>query len=143
MRLWMTCLTLALFAGLFVATATAEDKEDAKSKAEEKNKQAIAKLFERLDSDNDGKISKEEFRKMMDTRLQGKAIGDKIGDRLGSLMDNMFSRLDADKDGYLTKEELEKMAGSFQGKAGDKFGADLKEKLKGLREKFKKRGSDD
>src|SRR5947207_678054 len=75
------------------------------------------KIFEFLDADKDGKLTKEEFKKITEKLAelgQGKLkdkpeLLEKIGERL-------FEKLDADKDGTISKEEFKK----FGELAGDR-----------------------
>ncbi len=119
----MMVLTLG-FAGMSVF---AEEEKKANPK--------IGEQFDKMDTDKDGKISKEEFSKFFEG-LKDKLPkgGDKIGDKLGGFSDKIFERLDADKDGKLTKEEFEKFGGGLGGLGEGKFD---KEKLKDLFDKLK------
>lgn len=106
---------LALFAAALLFAAPAAFAADEK-KADEKKagKFDRTKLFDTMDADGDGKVTKEEFKKGMEKlaeKLKEKA-GDKSGAMLeklgGQLADKAFEKLDADGDGKLTREEFEK-----------------------------------
>lgn len=92
-----------------------------------------AKMFEKMDADGDGKVTKEEFKKYRETasaQLKDKVKNEKIAGMLDSVLDKLFEKMDADGDGKVTKEEFEKFqpAGNLD-----------QEKLKGIIEKFKKK----
>jgi hypothetical protein len=99
--------------GLLCGTAavTADDKKPEPTKPDAKGKLGKldkAKLFEKLDADGDGKVTKEEFKKFADQikdRLKGKGKGDKLPELFG---EKMFEKMDKDGDGKVTKEEFEK-----------------------------------
>jgi Ca2+-binding EF-hand superfamily protein len=82
---------LALSAGLLLASSG--DAADGNKKKGKRDPQAILK---RLDSNNDGKLSKEEFSKI------GK------GDN-ATRADKRFGKLDANSDGSLSADELKKI----------------------------------
>lgn len=92
-----------------------------------------AKMFEKMDANGDGKVTKEEYKKYREqasAQLKEKAKNEKLAGLLDSVLDKLFEKMDADGDGKITKEEFEK----FQ-PAG---GLD-QDKLKGILEKFKKK----
>ena len=101
------------FAGT-VATAFADDEKKAEepTKPDAKGKLANrdqSKMFERMDADKDGKVTKEEFKKFRETLAE--KMKDKLpggAGMLDKLFDGMFEKMDADKDGILTKDEFEK-----------------------------------
>lgn len=69
----------------FLGTFTINGQSDQKQRPQERP--TTNELFEQMDADEDGKLSKKEVK--------------------GPLK-NDFSRIDTNEDGYLTKEELEK-----------------------------------
>lgn len=126
-------MTRKLFAAALLclccaATADADDDKKAK-KAANFDK---AKLFERIDADKDGKVTKDEYKKFFDTlaeKMKDAGKGEKIAGKLGDVADKSFEKMDADKDGKITKDEFEKADGF-----GDKIDP---EKLKKLIQKIK------
>lgn len=83
-----------------------DDAPAAKGKAAKVDK---AKLFEKLDANADGKISKDEFTKWTDgikEKLKEKGgKGEKIAD---AMTGKMFEKMDANADGEVSKDEFEK-----------------------------------
>jgi hypothetical protein len=140
-------LSLGLLSAMILCTgALAADDNDNKPKKGKgklrdtwgKRKIDNDKLFGKLDADKDGKLTREEFRKVFE-HLAPNPILEKLGDRRDALADRMFDRLDKDKDGKLTKEEFKE----FNGVGGNRDLGDLKdklEKLKELKDKFGKKG---
>jgi Ca2+-binding EF-hand superfamily protein len=118
----------ALLCALCTATANADDEK----KAAKFDK---AKLFERIDADKDGKVTKDEYKKFFEAvgeKMKDAGKGEKIAGKLDGLAEKSFEKMDADKDGKVTKDEFEKAEGF-----GD-FGGKLDpEKLKKLIQKFK------
>jgi Ca2+-binding EF-hand superfamily protein len=111
--------------GLFCAATTQADDEKKDKKTAKFDK---AKLFERIDADKDGKITKEEYKKFFEgvaEKMKESGKGAKIADKLGDVADRSFEKMDADKDGKVTKEEFEKAEGF-----GDLGGKIDPEKLK-------------
>jgi Ca2+-binding EF-hand superfamily protein len=112
----------ALLCLFCTATAWADDKKATKFDK--------AKVFERIDADKDGKITKDEYKKFFDgltEKLKDAGRGAKIADKLGDVVTRSFEKLDADKDGTITKEEFEK-ADAF-GDLGGKFDGEKLKKL--------------
>lgn len=111
----------ALVVLLVLTAGIAMGDDDAKQKkAGFKGKGQLAgKLFEKLDANGDGKISKEEFAKFGAKFGKGKGGAGKAGKGKGKL----FEKLDGDGDGFLSKAEFKKAA-SMAGKGGNlkKFG---------------------
>ena len=106
-------LATALFASCTVAVSFADDekkpeppKPTAKGKLGNLDK---SKLFEQMDADKDGKVTKEEFKKFREKLAE--KIKDKLPGGAGMLdkvFDGMFEKMDLDKDGVITKEEFDK-----------------------------------
>jgi Ca2+-binding EF-hand superfamily protein len=65
------------------------------------------KVFKRLDSNDDGKLSKDEFLKLAELRRgkEGKGKGDSK-----AFLEKLFDKLDADSDGYLSLDEFKKLS---------------------------------
>ncbi|MFQ3593517.1 MAG: EF-hand domain-containing protein [Gemmataceae bacterium] len=124
---------LTVVSGLLAQDKT--DKADKADKAKDKANDLATKMFERLDTNGDGKISKEEFAKALEQRVGMRGLGDKVG----QLVDRLFTRLDSDKDGYLTKEEVAKFREGGKGTFKEMIPEDLKEKIKEkLKGRFRK-----
>jgi hypothetical protein len=115
---------LAVFAALSFAVpvALADDEKKADDKKPDlKGKVDKGKMFDTMDADSDGKLTKDEFTKGMEKvieKMKEKAAdkGGKAADLLekagGQIGGKLFDKLDADADGKLTKEEFEK--GEFE-----------------------------
>jgi Ca2+-binding EF-hand superfamily protein len=96
-------------AGLFSASPAFADDKPKGDKPKGKHPDPEA-LFKRLDADNDGKISKEEFAKFADiVREKAKEKG-KGKNANGRAADAIFNRLDTNGDGYLSLEEFKKLS---------------------------------
>ena len=83
----LSALAMAFMAALCV-NVNAEEKK------EEKKPVDRSKLFDRLDSNKDGSLSKEEFSARAKTDEQKERVG------------KQFDRLDKDKNGSISKEEF-------------------------------------
>ena len=97
----------ALLAFCFAGTALGSDDDKGKGKG----KRAIGEpdaMFKKLDANNDGKVSKEEFGKLRDN-LPGKIKEKANGKGTGQLSDRMFDLMDGNKDGSLSLEEFKKV----------------------------------
>lgn len=114
-------IALGLVAAMLLSTGItrAEDAKEKKGRFQGKLKGRFdpEKLFEKMDADSDGKVTKKEFKAFFEN------LG-KIGEKLAEFADTIFDRLDEDGNGKLTKDELKKLG-------------NLREKLGGLRGKFK------
>lgn len=113
-------LTLTALASLlFVSVVHADD--DDKGKGKKKGMGDPEATFKKLDTNNDSKVSKEEFSKFRDNlpeKIKEKAKNK--GD--GKLGEKLFDMADADKDGFLSLEEYKKMR--------EKLAEKIKEKRK-------------
>lgn len=128
MKRWiagMALVGLCVFAG---SDAGAADEQAEKQRDP-------AAIFQKLDANGDGKVTKEEFAKFAD------ALKDKVGadkaDKIAQGFQGMFDRLDANKDGSLSAEEFKGFGGGFKGKgrpgAGNFNPEELKKKLQDLK----------
>jgi Ca2+-binding EF-hand superfamily protein len=114
----MTCTLFALTAAFALSVpAFADDEKKADDKKSGRKALAgkvdKAKVFETMDADKDGKLSKDEFAAGMEK------MTDKLKERAGEraskltgvmekLAERVFEKLDADKDGAISKDEYEK-----------------------------------
>lgn len=82
----------------------------------------IAKHFDELDADKDGKLSVDEMRNSVQSRLhaadtnQDGAIDRAEAEASLPRVAKAFDRLDTDKDGKLTVEEVQELASGFAGR---------------------------
>jgi Ca2+-binding EF-hand superfamily protein len=84
---------------LFVAGGVRADDDEAKPK---KKKHDPEMLFKKLDANNDGSLSLEEFKKF------GEMGKGKLAEH-PELLEKMFKKLDTDNDGKLSLEEFKKI----------------------------------
>ena len=108
-KLFMLAI-FGLISAVTVASAEDEKKPDAKPA---KGKLDKAKMFEKMDANADGKVTKDEFKTFSDAlkdRLKDKGgKAGKVGELIG---DKLFDKMDAD--GEITKDEFDKF--EFPGK---------------------------
>jgi Ca2+-binding EF-hand superfamily protein len=102
MRRILFALTLSAFA-LFAVTSPLS----AAPKIPAAVKKKAEGLFDKADTNHDGKISKEEFRKALSH------VG--LVKIPASVADKLFAKLDTNKDGYLTKAEIKGLAKKLAG----------------------------
>lgn len=136
MNVLVRLFALAALLALTGASLAADEKGSPRDKLKGKGGAAtLEKMFDKIDADGDGKITKEEFVKFLEERAKEKGRGDRIGMFAGRI----FDRLDGNKDGKLTKEEFAKfrdVIGKLRGGAGGAGGKGgalrdrLKERLK-------------
>lgn len=111
-------LAVAVVAFAVPVALADDDKKTDDTKPAKKGKLAgkvdKSKLFETMDANKDGKISKDEFKAGMEKaaeKLKERAAdkgGGKAAGMLDKMADKVFDKLDADKDGSVSKEEFEK-----------------------------------
>ena len=100
-------LLSAAVAGIFCLIGPAKADEPAGGAGKGKH---LERLFKKLDTNNDGKLSKEEFLKLADLRknrpgAQPAAAKPKAGQHLSKI----FDKLDTNNDGFLSFEEFSKL----------------------------------
>lgn len=94
-----------------------------------------AKMFEKMDANGDGKVTKEEFKKFREQlaeRMKNLPNG-KGGNAAGMLegvLDKLFEKMDANNDGVVTKEEFEKFQADNAGKLDAEKFQKLKDRIK-------------
>jgi Ca2+-binding EF-hand superfamily protein len=116
-------LMTAIFSVALIATAAAGDE----GKGDAKKKKGFGKggdigemMFNRLDTNKDGKVSADEFKALGENGPKGKLKDNP------EMRDRMFKRLDTDGDGFISKVEFKKMSemmgkGAPGKKPGEKF----------------------
>ncbi len=97
-------LTLCVAGCLLLSPAPAEA---AKGKKKNGSDAKLKAMFKKLDTDNDGRLTKAEFAKLKAAKgnkagKAGKTSKKKSGKKSGG----MFAKLDANHDGYLTFDEF-------------------------------------
>jgi Ca2+-binding EF-hand superfamily protein len=88
------------------APAGAADEKKKKKKAQTRGADATA-LFTKLDTNSDGKLSKDEFNAFKGFGKKADAAKEPKG--LSAARDTWFDKLDANKDGSLSKDEFAKL----------------------------------
>lgn len=96
----LCCLALAAGVLAVAAGGTMADPPATTAKGQKGNPDLV---FKRIDTDGDGKLSREEFRAFIEKASKGK-LADKP-----ELIDKLFERLDTNGDGYLSPAEFKKL----------------------------------
>jgi len=96
MIIWSGMVVLASCLALPALAAQGTDSDESRPRPRrgDHTRPDAEERWEKLDQDNDGKISRAEWQRN----------------------EQAFNRMDADKDGFLTKEELRSAAGEFRGR---------------------------
>lgn len=121
---YLTIIALAVTFAFCGIAAAADDKPTAKGPRAQGAKQRDPEaVFKRIDTNGDGKISKEEFEKAgerLRERTRERGTGPKAGASAskGKIGDRIFERLDANKDGTLSLDEFKKMSELRHKRAG-------------------------
>jgi Ca2+-binding EF-hand superfamily protein len=127
-----TLLTLGLLAATLAATVTTASaqppgpgkiRDHRKGAAGGKPTAAAEALFDKADANHDGKITKEEFRRVA---ASVPVLKIKPGDA-----DKLFARLDSNRDGFLTKAEIKQLPARLKGLVSKEGAKGLFDKLKG------------
>ncbi|HKB05274.1 MAG TPA: EF-hand domain-containing protein [Gemmataceae bacterium] len=101
-------LSVAAVVGLVLAFASTAGAADEKKKKKEKGKAPEATaLFTKLDTNGDGKLSKDEFNAFKGVGKKADAGKEPKG--FASTRDDWFAKLDTNKDGSISKEEFGKL----------------------------------
>src|SRR5262245_41217126 len=119
----MKALLFALAAALF-ALPVAVRADDAKADKKKKKGPDLEAVFTKLDTNKDGKLSKDEFSKVKEEIKKKKeadaAAAAKKPAKAGKKVDALFTKLDVDKDGSLSKDEFKKLTQVMQEMKKDK-----------------------
>jgi hypothetical protein len=98
----------AILLAAFAASITGADAQDAKKS---KGKVDKAQVFQKMDADSDGKLSKEEFKTGFDKLIA--LMTEKGGEKAKKLAEKMdadktFEKMDTNMDGSISLNEYEK-----------------------------------
>jgi Ca2+-binding EF-hand superfamily protein len=98
MKAWKLVLSVVL-ALAFCATSNAQDEKKGK-----RQQQTPEETFKKIDADGNGKVTKEELKKWVDSNenLKKRAESDP------EFVNKMFDKMDADKNGSVSLEEYKK-----------------------------------
>jgi EF hand domain-containing protein len=112
-------LAIAAVVAAILATGSAfagDDPDTGKDKTKPAagRGEMLLKLFEKADTNGDGKLSLEEFKTALENAPKGK-LKDKP-----EAIDKLFKKIDANGDGFITKEEMKKFVEKLQSRQGQK-----------------------
>jgi len=98
MKAWKLILSVVL-ALAFCSTSMAQDEKKGK-----RQQQTPEETFKKIDADGDGKVTKEELKKWVESndRMKKQAENDP------EFVNKMFDKMDADKKGSVTLEQYKK-----------------------------------
>lgn len=94
---------------LLASAAGADDGQARKGKGKGRPAQTPEAIFRRLDGNGDGRLSRQEFRKL--APLIARRARGQLKDRpqrAAKLVERLFNRLDTNRDGYLSMAEFRK-----------------------------------
>jgi Ca2+-binding EF-hand superfamily protein len=123
--MWKCCSVFALGIAVTCLTVVHADEDEQKAGSGKKGIPG----FKKLDTNGDGKISKEEFAKLATTLGQKFAKLKDNPELAQQVMDKLFDKLDTNGDGFLSPEEFKKGVANLK---------ELKEKVQA-----KKKNKDD
>lgn len=106
--------TAALVMGCLLTAGVVLADDDPAGKGKGKNKSKaldLEQVFKKLDENNDGKLSLEEFQK--------NELMQKVKAKRAEAPESIFKKLDENKDGFLSLDEFRKIS-EFRGKKKDK-----------------------
>ena len=98
MKAWKLVLAIVL-AMAFCAPSMAQDEKKGK-----RERATPEERFKKMDTNSDGKISKDELKKYVESNEHLA----KAAEKDPKLVDKMFDKMDADKDGSVSLEEYKK-----------------------------------
>src|SRR4051812_33576854 len=102
MKVILSLTAAALTAAFLLAPGTAEAAKD------KKKGNGVEARFKKLDTNNDGKLSKDEFSKFQPKKAKEGAAAKKPG-KEGKKLDAVFAKLDTNYDGFLSLDEFKKI----------------------------------
>lgn len=98
MKAWKLILSVVL-ALAFCSTSMAQDEKKGK-----RQQQTPEETFKKIDADGDGKVTKEELKKWVESNERIKKQAEKDPE----FVNKMFDKMDADKNGSVSLEEYKK-----------------------------------
>jgi hypothetical protein len=97
-------LSVTALVGVFLLALGAAGAGDDKGKKIDGKKIDPEKIFQRLDTNGDGKLTKDEFLQIAE-KLKEK-LGDEKGEKLKAFLEKAFDKMDTKKAGFLTLEQF-------------------------------------